>query len=36
LHSNLSEVFKKLMKNGSSKEKVLVWLRKAVELNLDK
>jgi hypothetical protein len=36
LHSALAEVVKKLMKNANSKEKLLKWMRHAVDLNLDK
>jgi len=32
----LAEVFKKLMKNPSCKEKLLKWMRHAVDLNTDK
>jgi hypothetical protein len=35
-HTTISEVIKKLMKNPKSKDKVLLWLRKAVSLNMDK
>jgi len=36
LHTSLSEVVKKLMKNTNCKEKLLKWMRHAVDLNLDK
>ena len=35
-HTTITEVIKKLMKNPKSKDKVLLWLRKAVSLNMDK
>jgi len=36
LHTSLSDVIKKLMKNPNCKERVLQWLRSAVSLNMDK
>lgn len=36
LHSSLADIVKKLMKNTNSKEKLLKWMRHAVDLNLDK
>lgn len=36
LHTNLAEIVKKLMKNQACKERVLLWMRQAVSLNLDK
>ena len=36
LHSALADIVKKLMKNANSKEKLLKWMRHAVDLNLDK
>lgn len=36
LHSSLSEVIKKLLKNQNCKERVLQWMRAAVGLNMDK
>lgn len=36
LHTNLAEIIKKLMKNQACKARVLLWMRQAVSLNLDK
>ena len=36
LHTALADIVKKLMKNANSKEKLLKWMRHAVDLNLDK
>jgi hypothetical protein len=36
LHTALAEVIKKLMKNVTSKERLLKWMRHAADLNLDK
>ena len=36
LHTSLADIVKKLMKNTNSKEKLLKWMRHAVDLNLDK
>jgi hypothetical protein len=35
-HISISEVIKKLMKSSGCKDKLLLWLRKAVSLNADK
>jgi hypothetical protein len=35
-HAALADVVKKLMKNANSKERLLKWMRHAVDLNLDK
>lgn len=36
LHTNLAEIIKKLMKQADCKARVLLWMRQAVSLNLDK
>jgi hypothetical protein len=36
LHTSVSDIIKKLMKNSNVKERVLQWLRLAVSLNLEK
>jgi len=36
LHSNLAEIIKKLMKDNNCKDRVLKWMRHAVDLNLEK
>jgi len=36
LHSGVADVIKKLMKNAAAKDRLLLWMRKAVSLNLDK
>ena len=36
LHSALADIVKKLMKNAVCKDRVLLWMRQAVSLNLDK
>jgi len=36
MHTSLSELFKKLMKNTKCKEKLLLWMRKVIVLNSDK
>ena len=36
LHASLAEVIKKLMKNANCKERLLKWMRHAVDFNLDK
>jgi len=36
LHTTLSDIIKKLMKNSACKDRVLKWLRHAVDLNLEK
>ena len=35
-HESLAGVIKQLLKNPASKEKVLIWMRQAVALNLEK
>jgi 2-hydroxy-3-keto-5-methylthiopentenyl-1-phosphate phosphatase len=36
LHKSVQEVIAKLLKNREVKDRVMEWLRKAVELNMDK
>ena len=36
LNTNLAEIIKKLMRNAECKSRVLLWMRQAVSLNLDK
>ena len=36
MHSSICDVIKKLMKNKQCSDRVLLWMRKAVSLNLDK
>jgi hypothetical protein len=36
MHSSLADILKKLMKNNNCKERVLKWMRHAVDLNLEK
>ena len=36
LHTALADIIKKIMRNAECKERVLLWMRQAVSLNLDK
>jgi hypothetical protein len=36
LHTNLAELIKKLLKSSDCKARVMLWMRQAVSLNLDK
>lgn len=36
MHTQISDIVKKLMKNGNCKDRVLLWMRQAVALNMDK
>ena len=36
LHTGLADIIKEIMESAESKDRVMLWMRQAVNLNLDK